>query len=173
MVRKIVDSKDPLLRVKSKTVKIIDKKILDLIGDMKDTLDKQKDPEGVGLAAPQVGKNLQIFIVKFKNVSKVIINPEIIEISDRRGKSNADGKLMEGCLSLPHYYSLIKRPGRIKIKYLDQQGKENIEEFNEFLAQIVQHEIDHLNGVLFVDHVLKQDRPLYKYNGKTFEEVDL
>ena len=80
---------------------------------------------------------------------------------------------MEGCLSLPHYYSLIKRPGRIKIKYLDQQGRENIEEFNEFLAQIVQHEIDHLNGVLFVDQVLKQDRPLYKYNGKTFEEVEL
>ncbi len=90
MVRKILQSGDPVLRRKSKTVAKVDKKILDLIKDLKDTLKTQKDPEGVGLAAPQIGKNLRVFLADYKpslageagkNFKRVVINPEIIKVS--------------------------------------------------------------------------------------------
>lgn len=80
MIRKILQSGDPILRAKSKPVPKVDKKVLKLVNDLKDTLAVQKDPEGVGLAAPQIGKNLQVFICDFKNFKRTVINPEIIKI---------------------------------------------------------------------------------------------
>src|SRR4030043_2444538 len=138
MIQKILGSRDPKLRLPSKPVAVIDKKVLDLIQDLKDTLAVQKDPEGVGLAAPQLGKNLQIFVINFKNIQRVVINPEILEIRENnkqacRSRDKKNGfKIMEGCLSLPNYYSPIKRASLIKLKYLDENGKEVIEEFKNF-----------------------------------------
>lgn len=176
MIQKIVLSNDPLLRRKSKPVGKIDKKIKNLIKDMKDTLNVQKDPEGVALAAPQIGKNLRIFVAKYKSFERVVINPEIIKIEkadDTGAKKNSKKEILEGCLSLPYYYGPLKRAPKITIKYLDQKGESITETFTGFHAQIVMHEIDHLEGILFIDHLLREGQPLYKIDGDEWEEVEL
>lgn len=175
MVVKVVDVKNPVLRQKARRVAKIDKKILAIIADMKDTLKVQKDPEGVGLAAPQIGKSMRIFVIDYKNLKRTIINPEVLEIS-KTEKINTEKKkkdILEGCLSLPHYYGPIKRSGKVKIKYMDEKGVENTETFEGFDAQIIQHEIDHLNGILFIDKILEQKAPLYQFHGDEWEEVEL
>lgn len=182
MIRKVLQSTDSRLRLKSKPVGKIDKKILSIAQDLKDTLAVQKEPEGVGLAAPQIGKNLRLFLVSYNGVDRVVINPQILATSDRqslplRGKKrtqkNKKGEIMEGCLSLPNFYGPLKRAGFVKIKYLDENGKEKIEEFRDFFAQIVLHEIDHLDGILFVDRLLSAKSPLFRLRGKEWEEVEL
>lgn len=172
MIKKVVKPDDPRLRKKSKTVKKIDKKILSLITDLKETLDSQKDPEGVGLAAPQIGKNLRVFATKVDGKIKIFINPETISISKEKSKKGGK-EIMEGCLSVPHFYGPLKRAKKIKVKYLTPKGEERIETFENLPAQIIQHEIDHLNGVLFVDRILEQKKPLYKLEADEWEEVDL
>ncbi|MFV1917142.1 MAG: peptide deformylase [Patescibacteria group bacterium] len=175
MIRKILKVTDSRLRQKSHTVKKIDKKTRVLISDLKKTLDAQKDPEGVGLAAPQIGKNLRVFIMKFKGEIQVIVNPEIVSIVKvkKKKENTKDEKIMEGCLSLPNYYGPLTRPQKIKIKYTSEDGKQIVEVFEGFKAQIIQHEIDHLNGMLFVNRLLEQKKPLYELAGGEWEEVEL
>lgn len=176
MIRKIVQSGSPVLRTKSKAVNFVDKKIKDLVKDLKETLAVQKDPEGIGLAAPQIGRNLQVFVCKYKNFSRVVINPKILEIDDKRSddcKKKTKREILEGCLSLPNYYGPLKRSKKVKVEYLNEFGKKITEEFEDFNAQIILHEIDHLNGVLFIDHLLNEKRPLYKVEGDEWEEVEL
>jgi len=171
MIQKIINSADPRLRKISKRVVKIDKKILLLIEDMWETLLDQKDPEGVGLAAPQIGKNLRIFIMQNEGVSRTVINPEIISKSKVKNKGGKEA-VLEGCLSIPHYYGPLTRSEKVELKYKNKEGKNITEKFEGFLAQIVLHEIDHLDGILFVDKLLSQDKPLYK-QGKdgSWEEV--
>ena len=106
---------------------------------------------------------------------KVVINPKILKVENKKkqAKKKKEKNLLEGCLSLPHYYGPIKRPNFIKIKYQNELGKEITEEFKGFIAQIIQHEIDHLNGIIFIDRVLEQKSPLYKFSGEDWEEVEL
>lgn len=116
MIRKILQSGTPSLREKSKSVIKVDKKVRQLIGDLKDTLKIQKEPEGVGLAAPQIGKNIRVFVCDYKNFQRVVINPEIIKMeSDRKKevKSKSRKEILEGCLSLPYYYGPLKRSPKI------------------------------------------------------------
>jgi peptide deformylase len=183
MKLKIVEIKDPVLRQKARPIKKIDKKIKKLIEDMKETLLSQKDPEGVGLAAPQVGKSLQIFIMHWPEEgikTKVVVNPRIIKTRNEQdvkrkkvAKARQDKQLLEGCLSLPNYYGPVKRKEEITIEYWDEEGKKKIETFGGFSAHIVQHETDHLKGVVFVDHILKQKAPLYYIKGDEYEEVEI
>jgi len=175
VVQKILRSGDLKLREISKPVGVIDNKVKAIIADLKDTLAAQKDPGGVGLAAPQIGKNIRIFTTSYKTFKRVVINPEIIE-TDKKIKASKRAKplrLYEGCLSLPNYYGPLKRDPYLKLKYLDENGKETIEVFRGFPAQIILHEIDHLNGVLFIDHLLKQKKPLYQLDGEKWKEVEL
>jgi peptide deformylase len=181
MVRKILRSGDPRLRKPCKPVKKIDKKVISIINDLKDTLKVQKDPEGVGLAANQIGENLRVFAMVDKNKIRIIINPEIISTSDQSKpkstpntpKIKSHKQIMEGCLSLPNYYSPLKRVQKIKIKYLNIDGKEKVEEFTGFPAQIIGHEIDHLNGIMFLDRLLEQKKKLYKLEKDGWGEVEL
>lgn len=173
MIRRILPTTDQRLRIKSKAVAKVDKKILQLIQDLKDTLSVQKDPEGIGLAAPQIGKNLRVFVAGYKNFKRVVINPKIISKSPHLTKATRGKEIMEGCLSLPNYYGPLKRSERVKVKYQNEKGEEIIEEFRGFNSQIVLHEIDHLEGVLFIDHLLKERKPLYKVKGEEWEEVEL
>lgn len=181
MIKKILRSGDPKLREISKPVLTIDNKTKAIIADLKNTLAAQKDPEGVGLAAPQIGKNIRIFVASYKaggagkSFFRVVINPEIIESSFKKNpkKKSRTLRLYEGCLSLPNYYGPLKRAGYIKLKYLDENGKEVVETIRGFPAQIILHEIDHLNGVLFIDHLLKQKKSLYRLNGDKWEKVEL
>lgn len=178
MVRKILQSGNPILRAKSKPVAKLDKKVKALIQDLKDTLNSQKEPEGVGLAAPQIGKNLRIFVASYKDFSRVVINPEIIKVEKSKpAKGNTPKKpkkeILEGCLSLPYYYGPLKRAPRITVEYLNEKGKEVTEAFEGFNAQIILHEIDHLEGVLFIDRLFADHKPLYKVEGDEWEEVEL
>jgi peptide deformylase len=178
MIRKILQSGNPVLRATSNPVKKIDKKVAALIQDLKDTLAVQKDPEGVGLAAPQIGKKLQVFLADYKDFNRVVINPEILKIEKQTGKkpkktAKSKREILEGCLSLPYYYGPLKRAAKIKVKYLNEKGEEITEDFEGFNAQIILHEIDHLNGVLFIDRLFQERKPLYKVDGDEWEEVEL
>jgi len=180
MIRKIVQSGDPVLKKISKPVVKIDKKIKKLITDLKDTLKIQKDPEGVGLAAPQIGVNLRVFHIRYRGFERIVINPEIIKIEknikkkESRKTSHWKNEILEGCLSLPNYYGPLKRAHSVTIRYLDEYGKETTETFKGFHAQIVLHEIDHLNGIMFVERLLEQEKKLYELNSKDeWEEVEI
>lgn len=164
------------MRRKSKNVAKVDKKVQEIIRDLKDTLKTQKEPEGVGLAAPQIGKNLNIFIANYKNFQRVVINPEILKISGAKSeklKVKSKKEILEGCLSLPYYYGPLKRANKITVKYLNEKGEEITEDFEGFDAQIILHEIDHLNGTLFIDRLFEEKKPLYKVDGDEWEEVEL
>ncbi|MFC1626054.1 peptide deformylase [Patescibacteria group bacterium] len=175
MIRKILEARNPVLRQKSKTVAKIDKKVLKLIADLKDTLATQKDPEGVGLAAVQIGKPLKVFVASYGNFKRVVINPRIINKGKAKSvkKTRQGHEIMEGCLSLPNYYGPLKRSQSVRISYLNEKSEKVTETFKGFHAQIILHEIDHLKGVLFVDGLIKQRESLYKLKGDEWEEVEI
>lgn len=178
----IVQLPNPILRTKCPPVKKITPEIIHLIKDMKTTLNNQKNPGGVGLAAPQIGVSLQIFIIKppleilpNKNNKKdnsyssieIFINPKIISISGIY-KAETDNENLEGCLSLKGYYGPVKRAGQLTIEYasfdinlLKYQPK-IIKTYKGFPAVIIQHEMDHLEGKIFVDRILQQKGKLYQ-----------
>jgi len=186
---KIVTAPNDVLSCIAKPVAKVDSSIRKLIKDMKEALDMANDPKGVGLAASQVGKPLQIFLAKPTENSKifVFINPKLITDQQqsstvaRRSKAK-NRKLksikLEGCLSLENIWGEVKRNPTVKISYLDEAGKKHIEEFKGLLATIIQHEIDHLNGVLFPKRVLEQKGTLYKSHRNKqsedeFEEIEI
>ncbi len=144
MILKIIKYPNPILRKKSKKIEIIDRKIKKLAQDMLETL---KSAQGLGLAAPQVGESISLFVLNFGEKSLVFINPEIIK------KSKKKEVLEEGCLSFPGLFLKIKRPKEIEIKALDLNGQEIKRKFNGLDARVIQHEIDHLNGILFIDRL--------------------
>jgi len=174
MIQKIIYVKDPKLREISKPVTQMDKKVRSIISDLKETLLIQKDPTGVGLAAPQIGKNLRIFAIKPKDTISVIINPEILYVSEKpKIHDKKEEKLMEGCLSLPNFYGPLSRPGLVKINYLNEKGEKETKLFEGFDAQVVQHELDHLQGILFIDRLIEQKKPLYELVNGEWEKVEL
>lgn len=175
MICKVLTSSDPKLRQVSKPVGKIDKKTKDLIKDLKDTLAVQKEPEGVGLAAPQIGKNVRMFLISYEGLERIVINPEIKETKNLKQvtKVKKGNEIMEGCLSLPNFYGPLKRANYVKLKYLNEEGEEKVEEFKNFFAQIVLHEIDHLEGILFIDRLISDKKPLFKLKGRQWEEVEL
>lgn len=185
---KIVTAPSEVLSQKAGHVKKIDKKLID---EMKQTLLLAKDPEGVGLAAPQVGEPFSIFIIKPtpKSPIKVFINPKIVssikyQVLSKKGDHmpNAKYKIqntrLEGCLSLPNIWGQVKRKPLLTLSFLDEKGRSHTQTFKGFLATIIQHEIDHLNGVLFTKRVLEQKGQLYKsYKNEegedVFEEIEI
>lgn len=181
----IVKAPNEVLSAEAKQVIKLDKNILHLIKEMKDTLLNTHDPEGVGLAAPQIDKSLSLFIAKptTKAPFLVCINPKIISESEtmqelgRPKKSKAPAKL-EGCLSLQDVWGTVRRHKTIAISYMDGAGKTHTKTFTGFLATIIQHEIDHLHGILFPKRVFEQQGKLYKSkkdkkNEDIFEEITI
>lgn len=181
---KIVNAPNPVLTQKAKPVDKIDKVILAIIEEMKTALLSAADPIGVGLAAPQIGKSLCIFITKPASNSPitVFVNPEIIENDPLppviKQKSKKSQTKLEGCLSLPNIWGEVARHPTVKITYLNGKGKKITRKFRGLMATIVQHEIDHLDGGLFPKRVLEQQGALYKSkkNEKgedVFEEIEI
>ena len=163
---------------------VVDKTLKKLISDMKETLLHTKDPEGVGLAAPQIGKSTKLFLAKptSKSNISVFINPTIVEQKNATekdvNKKKDDNIQLEGCLSLPNIWGDVKRPGTITVSYFDGDGQQHTETISGFLATIIQHEYDHLQGTLFPKRVLEQKGKLYKSikNKKgedEFEEMEI
>ena len=184
---KIVTAPNHILSQKAKEVLKIDKSILGFIEEMKEALVLARDPEGVGLAAPQVGKSLAIFIAKPSQKSPILtfINPEIVssveypfgpssgrEQSSSKKRASMRHAKLEGCLSLPNIWGQVKRNPQLTLSFLDEKGKSHIKKYKSFMATIAQHEIDHLNGILFTKRVLEQKNKLYKsYRDEEGEDV--
>jgi len=139
----------PVLRQKSKRVRNIDGSIKKLIEDMQETM---HSAGGVGLAAPQLGTLLRVIVIGIPGEEDVVlINPEIVR---RTGERLID----EGCLSIPGFIGQIKRAESVRVKGRDQNGKEIRIKASELLAQALEHEIDHLNGVLYIDYLDSMDK---------------
>ena len=140
---------DPVLRQKAKRVRTIDGSIRKLIADMVETMHAAP---GVGLAAPQVGVPLRVIVLGMPEEEDIaIINPQIVRRTGER-------LVNEGCLSVPGYVGEIKRAESVRAKGRDQNGKEIRIKADELLAQALEHEIDHLNGVLYIDHLESPDK---------------
>ena len=144
---------DPTLKQKAKRVRAIDGSIRKLISDMIETM--HSVPERVGLAAPQVGVSLRVIVIGLPEAEDIaIVNPKIVR---RRGER----LINEGCLSVPGYFGQVKRAESVTVKGRDQNGKEIRIKAEGLLAQALEHEIDHINGVLYLDHLESMDN-LYK-----------
>ena len=142
-IRMIRHEGDEVLRKIAKPVKEMNERTQILIEDMIETMN---DANGVGLAAPQVGILKRLFVIDVGDGPIVMINPEILETS---GTQIGD----EGCLSIPDYFAQVERPNYVKVKFQNEKMQEIIMEGEELFARAVLHENDHLNGILFVDHV--------------------
>ena len=160
----IVKAPNQILSEKAKDVLRVDKAIHNLIDEMKISLDSASDPIGVGLAAPQIAKSLRMFIAKptLKSKVSVFINPVITQSEGLQNKENEKATKLEGCLSLPNIWGEVQRFKQIHVDFLDETGRKRSQKFTGFMATIVQHEIDHLDGVLFPKRVLDQKGTLYK-----------
>ena len=135
---------DPVLRQKAKRVRKIDGSILKLIDDMVQTM---YDIGGVGLAAPQVGVSLRVAVIEIPGEETIVlVNPEVV-------KRSGEMEVTEGCLSVPGYRGDIKRSEKVTVKALDRNGKEFRIKGEGLLAEALEHEIDHLNGALYIDHL--------------------
>lgn len=161
-VRDIVYFPDKRLREKSTSIAEINEEIKQLAADMVETMHHYN---GIGLAAIQIGVPLRIFIMEINEEENdnttppmAIINPEIVSYSQEKSIYK------EGCLSIPDCYSEVERPSNIKLQYQDLEGKTHLIELGGLQATCVQHEIDHLDGTLFIDHIskLKRDRIIKK-----------
>ena len=172
---KIVTIPNPVLTQPTKKVEQFDVTLQKLVKDMDQTLRAQINPQGVGLAAPQVGVNLSVFISKPTPNAKteVFVNPSILKLIHPQGvkKNSAHPKgvlktkrktKLEGCLSIPKIWGSVKRAEKVLLEFQDQTGKVHKKWFSGFRTIIIQHEVDHLAGVLFTQRALEQKTTLFE-----------
>ncbi|WP_438750533.1 peptide deformylase [Pararhizobium sp. O133] len=155
-IKPLIILPDPILRQLSKPVETIDADVRRLADDMLETM---YDAPGIGLAAIQIGIPRQMLVIDVAKEGEdkqplVFINPKILTSSDERSVYE------EGCLSIPDYYAEVERPAEITVEYLDLEGKQLTAKADGLLATCLQHEVDHLNGVLFIDHISKLKREM-------------
>ncbi|MDD2521791.1 MAG: peptide deformylase [Anaerolineaceae bacterium] len=162
-LKEILTFPDPFLRLKAKPVKKFDKELQTLIDDMFETM--RAEP-GVGLAAPQIGESLQLVVIEYaeepedenapepKPKRYVLVNPEIVERSDEMVEG------MEGCLSVPGFIGKVDRHEKITVKALTRHGKPQRVKAEGWMARIIQHELDHLDGVLYIDRASEMYEPV-------------
>ncbi len=164
-IREIIILPDRQLRLVSKPIETVTPEIRKLADDMFETM---YDAPGIGLAAIQVAQPLRLITMDIAKRDekgeglrepRVFINPEIVSVSEEMSVYE------EGCLSIPEYYEEVERPAKVRLRFLDLDGKMHEEEAQGLYATCIQHEIDHLNGVLFIDHIskLKRDRVVKKF----------
>jgi len=175
----------------TKPVIKIDDKIKKIVFDMEKVLSAQNDPPGVGLAANQVGLDLSIFIIKptLKSKIKVFINPKIVKIGQSQSESVKLGKTdltsstdstkkrrkrikLEGCLSIPRIWGPVKRADKVFLNFKDLTGKKYSKWFSGFEAVIIQHEIDHLKGIVFTQRAVEQKRQLFKEENEELVKIE-
>jgi len=160
-LRHIITLPDPKLRLISKPLERVDDAVRKLLDDMVETM---HEAPGIGLAAIQIAEPLRLVVVDLAKKDEPpqplqFINPEIVWSADDRSTYE------EGCLSIPEYYEEVERPASIRTRFIDRDGKQQEIVAEGLLATVLQHEIDHLDGVLFIDHIskLKRDRVTKKF----------
>ena len=180
-MKAIVKVPNLVLTTPAQPVKSFDKHLAGIIADMKQTLTSTVNPKGVGLAAPQIGIPYRIFLTRPSDSSeiRVFINPEIIKFSKRLtdGVPERENKL-EGCLSIPGIWGKVKRSQSLTLRYQDEKGRQHTESYGGFLATIIQHETDHVNGILYTRRAVEQKGNLYqaikdKEGKEALEEIEL
>jgi len=159
-LKEIITVPDPLLRKISSPVERVDAELLTLLDDMLETM---YNAPGIGLAAIQIAVPRRVLVMDITRDEEgkkplFLINPEIIRSSDEMRLHD------EGCLSIPEHFAEIERPASVTVRYIGRDGDQREEEFNDLLATVVQHEIDHLDGKQFIDYIskLKRDRIVRK-----------
>lgn len=158
MIKEIIKLPETRIRQKSQDVVSFDESLRSLITDLVDVSVIQEDPPALGMAAPQIGVLKRVFVARVRNKFRPFVNPKIIKASDK------ETSLMEGCFSVTALYGQVIRPIEIDVEYQDAYGKKVVAKLKGLAAKIFQHELDHLNGTLFIDHVNAQ-------NGKMFRSV--
>lgn len=160
-IKPLVLLPDPILRQTSKPVEQVDDAVRAFADDMLDTM---YDAPGIGLAAIQIGEPLRMLVIDLakedeEKAPHLFINPEIVSQGDEVSLYE------EGCLSIPDFYAEVERPASALVHYIDRDGKQQEMEATGLMATCIQHEIDHLNGVLFIDHIsrLKRDMVVRKF----------
>jgi peptide deformylase len=170
-VRDIIKLPDPILRRVSEPVAAVTAETRALMDDMLETM---YDAPGIGLAAIQLGVPLRVVAIDLakdgeERQPRFFVNPEIV------WRSETLSDYEEGCLSIPEFFELVTRPSEVTVRYLDRHGEPRELACSGMLATCIQHEIDHLNGVLFIDHIskLKRDRVIKKFaKAKRLEKAD-
>jgi len=167
-IRRIYETPDAVLREISKPVETFDDQLKTLVADMFETM---YDAPGIGLAAVQVGVPIRLLVIDLQEpadpedpASKIVREPRVFVNPEVLWHSDSEVPYTEGCLSVPEQYAEVMRPDKIRAKWQDENGKAYEEEIEGLLAVCLQHEMDHLNGVLFIDHLsrLKRDMVLKK-----------
>ena len=160
-IRSIITLPDPKLRLVSQKLERVDDELRKMMDDMADTM---YEAPGIGLAAIQLAEPVRLIVVDPAKPDDPktplhLVNPEVLWRSDERTVYE------EGCLSIPEYYEDVERPAKVRVKYVDREGKEQEMLAEGLLAVVLQHEIDHLDGVLFIDYLskLKRDRVIKKF----------
>lgn len=162
-VKPIVTIPAPVLRTSSKAIEAITPELEALMDDMLETM---YDAPGIGLAAPQIDIPLRLIVMDAANKEEgeqpnpiIMVNPEIVQSSAEISTYE------EGCLSIPEFFAEVERPASVRVAYRDPKGNAKEELCEGLLATVVQHEIDHLNGVLFIDYLsrLRRDRVIKKF----------
>ena len=155
-IKPLIILPDPLLRQVSKPVERVDDQVRRFADDMLETM---YDAPGIGLAAIQVGEPIRMLVLDVSKdeeakAPQVFVNPEVVAASD------ATNVHEEGCLSIPDYYAEVERPAQVTVKYVGLDGESHEMQADGLLATCLQHEIDHLNGVLFIDHISRLKREM-------------
>ncbi len=164
-MKPIVHVPNPVLTTPAQTVDFFNRQLTKLIDEMTHSLLSATNPKGVGLAAPQIGEPYRIFITKHHPDApiKIFINPEIIKLSVQMVDGVPDRKNgLEGCLSIPKIWGRVRRAKAITLRYQDEKRLWHETSFKGFEAVIVQHETDHINGILYTQRVLEQKGKLYQ-----------
>ena len=178
MKLKIITTPSPLLRQKSRPILKIDKKVKQLAQEMLNLLkgSQKNEPIGVGLSAVQMGRPICLLVAYDKEDDRylTILNPCFIKKSKKmtRGLTKENGRY-EGCLSVPGYYGLVKRHQSVEVAYQDLGGQKQSRVFADYLGTIIQHEMDHLDGILFTDRVLAQKQRLYQLTKEIESKITL
>ena len=180
-MKPIITAPNNVLTQEAKPVVAFDSELKRLIKDMKAALNATRNPKGVGLAAPQIGVPYRVFITKPKEdvVIRVFINPIVVKSSTTQTDGVPDrGNKLEGCLSIPTIWGYVKRAESVTLSYQDEHGEKHTEKFTGFLATIIQHETDHINGTLFTHRVLEQQGKFFqtgkdKDGKEVLEEIEL
>lgn len=184
-VRPIIEVPHNTLRVVATPIETVTPELQQLLAQLTATLQNARDPIGVGLAAPQIDTPLRVFATQLEHPTtgalhtQLFINPELVDQSDRQTTGhNPRRPDLEGCLSIPLYYGPVERPEWVTLQWVELTADNTLsaprsQTFYDFDGRVVQHELDHLNGILFTDHVRSQGQRLFRADADDLVEVDL
>lgn len=162
MNQPILSVPNPILRKKSTAIDRLTPEIQAKVAELVAAMKAAHNPEGVGLSFPQIGYNLRGFVTYLEERIKIYLNPIILDMSEEKTLGGTTERpTLEGCLSIPWLYGPIWRAKKIKIQAIDEHGVEFTKTLSSFPARLVQHEQDHLDGILFTDYTMKEQLPLY------------